>query len=205
MSDIALLPGVTLVKEKDFREGRALMTPAEIEGALPQDPEEKSSRMLDLLYDSGLRFLQSHSLTLKMPEGAPESLQRAIEEGRGKMKKKLMPILMLIGVKLAALLPLALGVIGLMALKALFVGKIAFIIAAIIAAQKFFAGGGSIASFGKLIVQAPEAWSSGASSGWSSGAASSGPYYRRSLDKPSSAHEMAYSAQVPAQYEADPQ
>jgi hypothetical protein len=104
------------------------------------------------------------------------------------MKKKLMPILMLVGVKLMALLPLALGVIGLMAVKALFVGKLAFIIAAIIAFQKFFTGGSSISSF-----KAPETWTSSASSGWNSPTSGSGPYYRRSLQ----AHDMAYSAQIP--------
>lgn len=61
---------------------------------------------------------------------------------------------MLIGAKLVTLLPLALGAIGLMALKALVVGKIALIFAAILAFQKFFAGGaGNIGGFGKVRLQ----------------------------------------------------
>lgn len=86
MEDIALLPGVSLVQNAEAmddltRAGRALMTEAEIQNALPQEPSERSSRLMDMLYDATVRFLQSHSLQLKMPQDAPEAIQRALEEG----------------------------------------------------------------------------------------------------------------------------
>ncbi|XP_014282870.1 uncharacterized protein [Halyomorpha halys] len=197
MQDIEVLPGVSLVKEADWRESRQLTSAEQLEADLQaQQPEDRTSKMLDLLYDAGLRFLKSHSLKLKVPEGAPETLQRALEEGRAKIKKKLLPILMLVGVKLVTLLPLALGAIGLMALKALVVGKIALVIAAVIAFQKFFSGG-SGASVIPTLSKTPviDYGSSSGSGGWaSSGSSSSGPYYRRSME---TSHDLAYSAQIP--------
>ncbi|BES96520.1 Protein of unknown function (DUF1676) [Nesidiocoris tenuis] len=194
MNDIPLFEGVTLVKENDFRAGRALMTPEQIEESLPENNEERSNRLLDLAYDSALRFLQSHSLQLKMPRDAPETFQRALDEGRAKLKKKILPIAMLVGAKLVTLLPLALGAIGLMAIKALFIGKIALVIAAILAFQKFFTGGGAgIGGFAK----APAAdWNSG-SSGWASNSYSGSGPYRRSME----AHNLAYSGQQPAEFQ----
>lgn len=63
---------------------------------------------------------------------------------------------MLVGLKLFAVIPIILGVIGLVAAKALIVGKLALIIAAIIAFQKFVSGNGS-SGFGsyKLPVSRP--------------------------------------------------
>jgi hypothetical protein len=89
MADIQLLPGVTLVKEKDVRSGRALLSPREIEESLPEEPQERSSRLLDLAYDAALRFLQSHSLKLQVPENMPETLERALEEGRSAIRYRL--------------------------------------------------------------------------------------------------------------------
>lgn len=53
--------------------------------------------------------------------------------GRGKKKKKIkkiLPLLLLLKLKLAALIPLFLGIIAFAAIKAVFLGKIAFAISA---------------------------------------------------------------------------
>ncbi|XP_075210978.1 uncharacterized protein LOC142318289 [Lycorma delicatula] len=204
MDDIALLPGISLVPNSDAtddltRAGRALMTEAEIQNALPQDPSERSSRLMDMLYDATLRFLQSHTLQLKMPQDAPEAIQRALEEGRGKLKKKIFPILMLVGLKIFAVIPVILGIIGLVAAKALVVGKLALIIAGIIAIQKFIGSGGGSGFSGFNKGSVSDAWSSGGSGGWASPSSSQGGYYRRSIED--AAHQMAYSAQIPDNYQ----
>lgn len=85
MGNIEVLSGVTLSKNPDLPEdsrfGRALMTESQITQSLPQEPSQRSARLLDLLYDATLRFLQSHTLQVKVPEGAPENFARALEEG----------------------------------------------------------------------------------------------------------------------------
>lgn len=54
---------------------------------------------------------------------------------------------MLVGLKIFAVIPVVLGVIGLVAAKALIVGKLALIISGIIALQKFFGSGGGAGGF----------------------------------------------------------
>lgn len=61
---------------------------------------------------------------------------------RGKKKKivkSLIPILLLLKLKAAALIPIALGALALVAFKALIIGKIALIISLIIGLQKLLA------------------------------------------------------------------
>lgn len=113
--------------------------------------------------------------------------------GRAKIKKKLLPFLGLLAVKIFALLPLLLGAVGFLALKALLVGKIALIIAGILALQKYSSGGGNFGGFGKLtdgFGASPSSYSPSLSS-------PGGGYYRRSIEDQAAAQHLAYSAQVP--------
>ncbi|XP_072155172.1 uncharacterized protein [Bemisia tabaci] len=199
---IDLISGVKLVKTEDaesLRNGRSL-TEEDIQNSIDAEPTERSSRLLDLLFESATKFLQSHSLEFKFPQTSPQELQRAFEEGRGKIKKKLYPILALLGLKIFAVLPLIIGVVGLLAAKAFFIGKIALIVAGILAIQKYSHGGYSgIGSWGKIA----DNWTSAtnqAATGWNSAAQSApgGGYYKRSMNGLQGAHEMAYSAQIPA-------
>lgn len=117
--------------------------------------------------------------------------------GRSKLsKKKFTPILMLLGAKIFAILPIVIGVVGIMALKALFIGKLAILLAGFLAAQKFLGGGGfSGAGLSKFspdsYVPSPAA---GHGAGWSAPASNpSSGYYKRSYQD---AQNMAYAAQV---------
>lgn len=62
------------------------------------------------------------------------------------MKKMLGPIIMAVGAKLVAIIPLVLGGIAFLAVKALIVSKIAFILAAVLAVQKLFGGSSGYSS-----------------------------------------------------------
>ena len=134
--------------------------------------------------------------------------------GKKKILKALLPIILGIGAKLALVVPLGIGLVGFLAIKALLVSKVALILAGIIAVQKLFGGGGlggwssgkngwpssgssGWSSGGSL---GGGGWNSGSSGGWStsgSGAAASG--YYRSFDGSSQvdAHQLAYKAQAP--------
>ncbi|XP_050533831.1 uncharacterized protein LOC126901437 [Daktulosphaira vitifoliae] len=189
LGDVQVFPGVMLAKNSvdSQRDSRALPTEEELRGQLPEDAEEKTSKVTGMVVDSALRFLQSRTLQLQFPQTNAEELSRAIEEGRGKLKKKVLPIVGLLAVKIFAILPVLLGIIGFFALKALVFGKLALLIAGVLALQKF---AGSSSGFGKIA----EGWS-GASAGasWpSSGSPSNGGYYRRSME----AQQMAYNGQL---------
>lgn len=80
---IDLISGVKLVKTEDaesLRNGRSL-TEEDIQNSIDAEPTERSSRLLDLLFESATKFLQSHSLEFKFPQTSPQELQRAFEEG----------------------------------------------------------------------------------------------------------------------------
>ncbi|XP_008182307.1 uncharacterized protein LOC100169409 [Acyrthosiphon pisum] len=188
---VQVLPGLTVMKNTDEgsssqRDSRALPTEDELRGQLQQQP----SKVTDMVVNSAIRFLQSRTLQLKFPQTNPEELSRAIEEGRGKLKKKMLPILGFLAVKIVAVLPILLGIIGFFALKALVFGKLALLIAGVMAFQKYASASGG---FGKIA----DTWSAGnvQAAPWSAPAAPStngGGYYRRSME----AQQMAYNGQV---------
>lgn len=191
------------------------------------------NKLMDATLDAASNFMSSHSLEVKFPKELTANFARSIDEGeleqsasgppqvtdlpfspfvtlgRGKMKKMMGPIALAIGAKLVAMIPIFLGGLVLLATKALVVAKIAFVLAASLAAQKLIGGGGSgfnlLSKFaGAGNAGATQGWSAGgnqagwstggaATQGWSSGAASSQYPYARSYD----AQEAAYAGQAP--------
>lgn len=91
--DVQLLPGLTLVQDQaatSQRDSRALPTEDELRNQLAQessaDPSasaaDHTSKVADMVINSGLRFLQSRTLQFKFPQTDSEQLSRAIEEGK---------------------------------------------------------------------------------------------------------------------------
>ncbi|XP_053669984.1 uncharacterized protein LOC128720345 [Anopheles nili] len=135
--DFVITDGIKFVQtEKDSAKGRSLN-----DISLPAEPEARESEIDGLLVERAARFLGTHTLQFQVPKESIEDMQRSLDEARGKkkkVKKLLLPLLLLLKLKAAALLPLALGALALIAFKALIVGKIALILSAIIALKKLF-------------------------------------------------------------------
>lgn len=51
----------------------------EIMNELPRDNSDKITKLSNMLYDSAISFMKSHSLKLSLPEG---SVERALSEGK---------------------------------------------------------------------------------------------------------------------------
>ncbi|XP_034255513.1 keratin, type II cytoskeletal 1 isoform X2 [Thrips palmi] len=141
------------------------------------------------------------------------------EESRGKKKKAakiLLPLLLMMKLKAAALIPLALGAIALIAGKALLIGKIALLLASIIGLKKLLSQQQKTVTY-EIVSHGHghgggggghDSWSSGSgasfggSSGGDYGGSSSGGHggssggWGRSITE--DAHQMAFRAQVPA-------
>ncbi|KAF6209861.1 hypothetical protein GE061_015614 [Apolygus lucorum] len=138
--NIEVTDGVSLVRTGEAsREmnGRAL-SEAELENSLPKDAEDKDAQVETMLVDRVARFLESHTLQLKVPEESISEVRKSLDEARGRKKKlkMLLPFLLMLKLKAAALIPLALGALALLALKALIVGKLALVLSALIGLQK---------------------------------------------------------------------
>lgn len=86
--------------------------------------EKKNNRIMIIIYDFLLSFFLFFSFTAR---------------GKGKKTKKLLlPLLLLFKLKAAALLPLVLGFLALIAFKALIIGKLALLLSGIIGLKKLF-------------------------------------------------------------------
>lgn len=159
----------------------------------------------------GADIVQAVSSTGRALEDVSESLfgnddPNAPEESRGKKKKAakiLGPIIALIALKAAALLPLLLGAIALIAGKALLIGKIALVLSAVIGLRKLLAQERHVTY--EVVAHPHQSASHSVShdsygSGYSADVGSSGSYgssghggWGRSLD----AQDLAYNAQKP--------
>lgn len=219
--DITLSEGITVVKTSTADEG----APRSIE----------ASDVDALIFDRLGRFLRTHTVKVDLKGtdilGAIESAGRSLDdfsdnivEGRGKKKKKQMMggIAMMLALKAAALVPLALGTIALIAGKALLVGKIALVISMIIGLKKLLSSQQKHVTY--EVVSHPQHSSShsvshgddgghggggsfggsgGDFGGYSGGGGGAGGYsgggsghgWARSL--PQDSHDLAYSAHKP--------
>ncbi|XP_015173237.1 PREDICTED: uncharacterized protein LOC107064740 [Polistes dominula] len=212
--DITLTDGITVVKTSNAEEG----APRSIE----------STDLDTLLFDRLGRFLRTHTVKVDLKGsdilGVIESAGRSLDdysdnsvEARGKKRKAqkiLGPILMAMAFKAAALLPLALGAIALIAGKALLVGKIALVISAIIGLKKLLSSQQKHVTY--EVVAHPHHSSShvvshddGGHGGYGGGGGAgdyggysggSGHGWARSL--PQDAHDIAYRGHQPQQSNA---
>ncbi|CAG9760724.1 unnamed protein product [Ceutorhynchus assimilis] len=192
MDKLPLMDGVSLVKSKD-----AIQEPQiaenEIEENLPRSLEGQDEALNNLLSDRVTNLLGSRTIEISMP-----NISEMIEEGRkggggggggggkgggGKMKDMMGGMMMAIAAKMAALIPIAIAGLFLLAGKALITAKIALLISGIIALKKLFAAkqhGGSHHGGG---------WSSGGGGGGGGWQSSGGGWDKRSIE---AAQQLAY-------------
>lgn len=82
--DINLVDGVTLVGSPEAaREmsGRAL-SEAELDASLPKDAEDRDAQVETMLVDRVARFLESHTLQLKVPDSSITEIRKSMDEGQ---------------------------------------------------------------------------------------------------------------------------
>ncbi|XP_014212873.1 uncharacterized protein LOC106642570 [Copidosoma floridanum] len=195
-ADVTIIEGVTFVRETPVeRSGKALKSETEVLAELPRATADKTLELATMLFESAVSFFKSHSLKINMPEG---SVSRSLMEGRAKMKKMFLPVVAAIGIKILALVPIFLGGLALLVAKALVVGKVALLIAAVLGFQRLFNGGtvGALPSIGSVFNKSPSYYETQGS--WSSNPQPSPSQgYYRSFDDKVDAQKLAYSAQAP--------
>lgn len=134
-------------------------------------------------------------------------------KGRAKIKKMILPLIAAAGVKVFALIPILLGGLGLLVLKALIVGKVALLLAGVMLFQRLFgSAAGSGSSVGSIFGKAPYAQpppvaayydAPSSSNQWAPNVATTnnGYQYKRSFNDEKNAQKLAFSAHVPADSE----
>ncbi|CAK1594303.1 unnamed protein product [Parnassius mnemosyne] len=120
---ITIAEGVVLKGEPDMRSPKKL-------DALPVDPTARNAEVNYRLVDGVVNLFETHAIEVKMNPADKESVQRSLEEGRGKKKGGGMGGI--IGLLAAKVLLGKLFIVKLIALKALAVAKIALVLGVIL-------------------------------------------------------------------------
>nr|XP_034179402.1 uncharacterized protein LOC117603916 [Osmia lignaria] len=107
----------------------------ELEASLGRTVTGKDEILNEILLDRVASLLNSFNIQIRLPKTTPGELKRGMEEGRGKMKKMMGMMMMGFAMKMM-MIPLALGVLFLLAGKALIVSKIALVLSLIIGLKK---------------------------------------------------------------------
>lgn len=84
--DISVVDGVVFVKSDAANEAyRGLNARAlsqdELDASLPKNVDEKNTQVENLLVDRVARFLETHTLQLKVPRSSITEMKRSLEEG----------------------------------------------------------------------------------------------------------------------------
>ncbi|XP_071441036.1 uncharacterized protein [Hetaerina americana] len=220
---IPLTEGVALIK-RNLTDEETPSERAEGSGA----PEAGGSLAQQLL-DRFSKFLRTFAVQLRLPETDKEEVAIGLDEGR-KLKKFLLPIILGIGVKVLGVIPLVFGGLALLVGKAVFISKLAFVVAALVGLSSLmsgFRGSGGDATAQKVRIPllsqvfapaqpaatqysyTPQAtqysasgvsWPAASNSYAPSSSSNSGGWSRRSTDESQDAQELAYAAQIPHDY-----
>lgn len=84
--NIDVLDGVSLVKSESVESSRGLngrsLTESQLDDTVAKDDDEKDAQVENLLLDRVARFLESHTLQLKVPESSISDMRRSLDEGK---------------------------------------------------------------------------------------------------------------------------
>ncbi|XP_056635944.1 uncharacterized protein LOC130444689 [Diorhabda sublineata] len=201
MDKLNLADGVTVQKVPDASIEGPAVTEDQLDNTLPRASDAKDAALTKMLLDKASRFVSSRSIEVALPKIQAADL---IEEGRkkggggmggkGGMKGMMGGMMMGIAAKMAALIPIAIAGLFLLAGKALITAKIALLLSGIIALKKIFAAkqGGSGGGHGG------SGWQSGGGHGGSGGGggwqSSGGGWDKRSYNEGAN---LAYNAYKP--------
>ncbi|KAL0277510.1 UNVERIFIED_CONTAM: hypothetical protein PYX00_004762 [Menopon gallinae] len=135
--EINLWDAVSIVRDGDAPPYQGPLTETDLETTLPRAAEEaRDARLNALLFNRIADFVNSHRVVLSLPKLDPAEIKQGVEEGRGKMKKMMSMMMMGFAMKMAAAVPMAVGMLFLLAGKALIISKIALVLTLIMALKK---------------------------------------------------------------------
>lgn len=84
--NIEVFDGITLVKSESVESSRGLngrsLSESELDDLSAKDDDEKDAAVENLLLDRVARFLESHTLQLKVPESSISGMRRSLDEGK---------------------------------------------------------------------------------------------------------------------------
>nr|CAI5869988.1 unnamed protein product [Callosobruchus analis] len=203
MEKLTIADGVVLARATDAAKDGLPITEEQLENTLPRSSDAKDDALNGLLMDRVSNFIGSRTVEVALPKITAEDFvgtgrkggggggQGGGGGGGGKMKNMMGGMMMAVAAKMAALVPIAIAGLFLLAGKALITAKIALLISGIIAIKKLFASKNQGGGHGG-------GWQSsghggGGGGGWQS---SGGGWDKRSLED-APVQNLAYNAYAP--------
>lgn len=148
-----------LVKVASVPENSSKSTVSDLEKTLARTSGSATDEILnEILFERVAALMNSFNVQISLPKTTSGELKRSVEEGRGKMKKMMGMMMMGMAMKLAAMVPIAMGVLFLIAGKALIISKIALVLSLIIGLKKLLSQKNNDHGHG--------GWQSGGGGGW---------------------------------------
>uniref|UniRef100_A0A336L843 CSON005712 protein n=1 Tax=Culicoides sonorensis TaxID=179676 RepID=A0A336L843_CULSO len=160
--------GLRITRNDDMPSVSASLSESDLEQMLPRSVSDRDSTLSNMLIERIAQFFSTRTVQISLPQITATELGRELEEGRGKMKKMMSMMMMTLMMKFAAMIPVAIAGLYVLAGKALIISKIALLLAGIIGLKK--------------LLQSKQ----GSSGGWQSGSQSG--WDKRSVD----AHNLVY-------------
>ncbi|XP_074031363.1 DUF1676 domain-containing protein Osi14 [Leptinotarsa decemlineata] len=110
---------------------------------LAPNMKQQNESSIKHLVDATAKFMSGRIIQINVSKSSAEKISKAIEEGRGKMKK-INPILLILGALVTLIVPLMIGGVSLISGKALVIGKIAAVLSLIAILNNLLMGGTNI-------------------------------------------------------------
>ncbi|XP_065213997.1 uncharacterized protein LOC135841113 [Planococcus citri] len=157
---IELDDSMKIVREGKRSEGARALTENDIESSIV-GTDEKSSLLNDMLVEKISKFANTHVLKIGLPKIDVSSIAKSLGEGRGKMKKTMGMFMMAAMMKAMMMIPMSIGILFILAGKALIISKIALVLSLLITLKKL------LSKPTEHVVHESHGWNpSGGSGGW---------------------------------------
>ncbi|XP_065204850.1 uncharacterized protein LOC135834809 [Planococcus citri] len=157
---IELGDSMKIVRKGKRSEAARALTENDIESSIV-GTDEKSALLNDMLIEKISKIANTHVFKIGLPKIDVSSIAKSLGEGRGKMKKTMGMFMMAAMMKAMMMIPIAIGVLFLLAGKALIISKIALVLSLLITLKKL------LSKPDEHVVHESHGWNpSGGSGGW---------------------------------------
>uniref|UniRef100_A0A1A9W5M9 Uncharacterized protein n=1 Tax=Glossina brevipalpis TaxID=37001 RepID=A0A1A9W5M9_9MUSC len=152
--------------------------------SLSRSSKDRDWKLSQILINRLAYYFEGHSLQVKLPKLTTIEVGRSLDEGRAKMKKMMGMLMIGVATKMMSMIPIAMGMLYILAGKALIVSKIALLLSGIMVIKKLMSSKGSSSNGG-----GSGGWPSGGGNGgggWPSsggGGGGGGSWDRRSINE----------------------
>ncbi|KAI9584865.1 uncharacterized protein LOC119634567 [Glossina fuscipes] len=192
---LTIADGVKFVRLPTAKALRSAFNENDFNSSLSRSSRDRDWKLTQMLMDRLRYYFEGHSLQVKLPPLTTTQVSRGLEEGRAKMKKMMSMLMIGVATKMMSMIPIAMGMLYILAGKALIVSKIALLLSGIMVIKKLMSSKGGSSGGGSSGGWPSGNGNGGGGYGWPSsgggGGGGGGGWDRRSINEVA-AQDIAY-------------